>query len=230
MNLTDSQLDFAPGKSGETPVSLTFDTDSNSWSLVPIRAATGAGPVHFCVADGPFDLARMAETLAGQLVRSCYSLREDAERGFGYWTNLTIRLDENTHVHCDEDTLRVYAASPGQARSTAEKLGRTFAREKTPKPPTFQIVKKTSDGIDTEAVALDGETSLDAENLALHYGDGFPAWHAAFLGKLQARRTGLSILDGPPGTGKTSYTCCARRSSSISGLPNGACTRTAPWW
>ena len=205
MNLTDSQIDFAPGKSGETPVSLTYNTDCNFWSQVPIRAAIGAGPVHFCVADGPFDLARMAETLAGQLVRSTFSLREDAERGFGYWTNLTIRLDEHTHVHCDEDTLRVYAASPAQARTTAEKLGKTFAREKAPKPPTFQIVKKTSDGIDTEAVALDSESLLDEENLALHYGEEFPTWHADFLEKLQSRRTGLSILDGPPGTGKTSY-------------------------
>lgn len=205
MNLTDSQLEFASVKSGEAPVSLTFDTDSNSWSLVPIRAATGAGPVHFCVVDGPFDLPRMAETLAGQLVRSCYSLREDAERGFGYWTNLTIRLDENTHVHCDEDTLRVYAASPEQARLTAEKLGKTFAREKGPKPATFQIVKKTSDGIDTESVALDALEVLDAGTLALHYGEAFPTWHASFLEKLKSRRTGLAILDGPPGTGKTSY-------------------------
>jgi hypothetical protein len=205
MNLTDSQLEFAPGKSSETPVSLTFNTDCHSWSLVPIRAALGTGPVHFCVADGLFDLARMAETLADRLVRSTYSLREDAERGVGYWSNLTIRLDENTHVHCDEDTLRVYAASPEQARSTAEKLSKTFAREKAPKPATFQIVKKTSDGIDTESVALDKIVLLDSENLALHYGEAFPAWHTSFLERLQNRRTGLSILDGPPGTGKTSY-------------------------
>lgn len=205
MKLTDAHTDLKPEERGETSVSLTYATEGHSWSLVPIRAAVGAGPVHFCVADGPFDLDRVAETFGNQLVRSCFSLREDAERGNGFWKDLTLRLDDTTHVNIDEDTLRVYAASPGQARLTTEKFRKTFALAKKPNPATFQIVKQTSDGIDTEAVALDGVLPLDAENLALHYGGSFPQWHASFLENLQTRRTGLSILDGAPGTGKTSY-------------------------
>lgn len=205
MKATDSHTDLKPVAGSENPVSLTYDTEGHSWSLVPIRAAVGAGPVHYCAADGPFDLDRMAETFSNQLVRSWFYLREDAERGKGFWKDLTIRLDTDTHVNVDEDTLRVYAASPEQARATTEKLCKTFAQRKKTKPATFQIVKQSSDGIDTEAVALEGVSPLDAENLALHYGEGFPPWHASFLEKLQTRRTGLSILDGAPGTGKTSY-------------------------
>ncbi len=205
MKLTDSHTNQQSLGREETSVSLTYATEGHSWSLVPVRAATGAGPAHYCAADGPFDLERMAETFRDQLVRSWFNLRDDAERGSGYWKDLTIRLDDATFINVDEDSLRVYAASPEQARSTAEKLRKTFAQTKKSKPATFQIVKKTCDGIDTEAVALEGKSALDSESLALHYGDGFPQWHATFLDDLQRRRTGLTILDGAPGTGKTSY-------------------------
>jgi len=205
VNLTTSHHDPKRAEPAETPVSVTFSTNSDAWALVPIRAAHGAGPVHFCAADGPFDLARVAETFGDRLICTWFSLRDEAERGHGYWKDLTFQLEETTLVNVDEDTLRVYAATPAAARSTAEKLQKAFARAKTPRPPTFQIVKQSSCGIDTEAVALEGVDALELDSLALHYGEDFPAWHSEFLEKLQSRRTGLSILDGPPGTGKTSY-------------------------
>ena len=205
MKLTEHAPSVPYAGSEKTGVALTYSVDGNTWSLVPIRAAVGAGPSHYCVADGPFDLARVAETFSDRLVRSWFTLREDAERGRGYWHDLTIRLDASTHVNIDDDALRVYAATPEAARTTAENLARAFARAPAPKPPTFQIVKQTSCGIDTEAVALEAPSRLGAEDLALQYGEGFPQWHGDFLGMLRERRAGLSILDGPPGTGKTSY-------------------------
>lgn len=205
MKLSASTPGSLDAPTGENPVALTYSVDGSSWTLSPIRAAVGAGPSHYCMADGPFDLARVAETFSDRLVRSWFILREDAERGRGYWHDLTIRLDESTHVNIDEDALRVYAATPEAARTTAEKLARAFARSPSPRAPTFQIVKQTSCGIDTESVALDTPSRVDAETLALHYGEAFPRWHGRFLGALRERRTGLTILDGPPGTGKTSY-------------------------
>lgn len=191
--------------SDEAEVALTYNTSSNNWAYEPIRREFGPGAVHFCSADGWFDLDRVAETFADRIVRSHGTRRDDPERGAGYWISLTIRLDERLFVRIDDDSLGVYAESPELARTTAENLRKAFAKAGEPPRPTFQIVKRTDCGIDTEAVALETAETLSADTLALHYGDEFPDWHAAFVAKLRERRTGLSVFDGPPGTGKTSY-------------------------
>lgn len=186
-------------------VSLGYATNSSNWAYEPIRAAFGPGAVHYCSADGLFDLDRVAETFADKIVRSHGTRRSDPERGDGYLITLTIRLHERLFVRMDDDSIGVYADSPEMARVTAENLRKAFARDREPEKPTFQIVKKTDDGIDTEAVALEAAVLLNDETLRLHYGEEFPQWHEAFLSKLRERRTGLSVFDGPPGTGKTSY-------------------------
>jgi hypothetical protein len=43
------------------------------------------------------------------------------------------------------------------------------------------------------------------DDLELHYGAGFCHWSSSFLAKLNKPKIGLTILQGSPGTGKTSY-------------------------
>lgn len=186
-------------------VSLSYDVSGKSWILEPVRAAFGAGAVHYCSGDGPWDTKRIATTLPEKLIRSWYCLREDAEKGNGYWWDLCLQLDERLFVNVDDDSISVYADSPETARATIENLGRTFRRAAEPRPPTFQIVKQSDGDIETEAVKIDTKGALVPEELALHYGDDFPEWHAAFVQTLTEKPRGLSIMDGPPGTGKTSY-------------------------
>lgn len=188
-------------------VGLTYDVVGHSanWGTEPIRAAFGAGAVHYCTDDGPWDLKRLAETFPEKLVRSSYSLREDAEKGTGYWWTLCLQLDERLFARISEDSIGVYADSAETARTTIERLGRTFRKVEEPRPPTFQIVKQSGSEIDTEAVKIEGIELLSEHELALHYGEDFPEWHATFVQTLTEKSRGLSILDGPPGTGKTSY-------------------------
>lgn len=185
---------------------ITYASESqNNWVVEPIRAAFGPGALHFCSADGPWDLHLVAETFSDRIVRSNYTLREHAEHDGPYWISLCLRLEEDLYIRIDEDDMGVYTASPALAKSTAEQFGKTFRRKPKVNAPTFQVVKKGSYGIDTEAVALDDKEAIPAEELAMYYGDAFSGWHDEFVDKLSTLKRGLSIFDGPPGTGKTSY-------------------------
>lgn len=186
-------------------VPVTYAAETSRWIFEPVKAFFGAGEVHYCFVDGYFDLARMAETFADRIVRSWYSGRDDPERGQGYWVDLCIRLDDSAFALVDEDSIAVYADRPEKARRAAEKLKKTFSGRPRTEKPAFQIVKKTDCGIDVESVALDAAVAQSPDAMRLHYGADFPEWHADFVASLRARRTGLTVLDGPPGTGKTSY-------------------------
>jgi len=58
---------------------------------------------------------------------------------------------------------------------------------------------------DNDSSRLSLDTILGSEALNLHYGDGSENWHQSFVEKLNGRIQGLSIFEGGPGTGKTSY-------------------------
>jgi len=189
----------------DTARTTTYSANSDCWFLEPIKAAFGPSAVHYCNADGPWDLAQVAKTFSDRIIRSQYSLREHAEHDGPYWVHLCIRLEERLYFRIEEDSLGVYATSADLARSTAEQLGKTFRGKPPVKAPTFQVVKKTSYGIDSEAVTVDGSEPLSREDLSLHYGEDFVPWHEQLVGKLTTLKRGLSIFDGPPGTGKTSY-------------------------
>ena len=193
---------FAAAPPREESPGVRFDVDHNHWIAVPVRAAFAAGPVHCCRCDGLFDLRKAAETFAAQLVRSRFSLTDEEE---DCCHGLSVRLDERLYAVIDDDRLFVYSDSPERSRDTAEKLRRTFVRQPAPSRPTFHIIKRSEGSIEAESVRLEDRGKLDAETLALHYGEDFPDWHETFVAQLRAKPAGLSIFDGPPGTGKTSY-------------------------
>jgi hypothetical protein len=69
----------------------------------------------------------------------------------------------------------------------------------------YNLLSLSNEGIDTESVPLQDRNKLDEEKLDLFYGEGFSEKNAAFIDFLQTQRSGLTIFEGTPGTGKTSY-------------------------
>lgn len=67
--------------------------------------------------------------------------------------------------------------------------------------PTFKVLTKNRSGFQTEAVRTES-INVDIEN---NYNDNFQKVHQKILDSIESKKSGLILLYGEPGTGKTTY-------------------------
>jgi hypothetical protein len=98
-------------------------------------------------------------------------------------------------------TMVVVAPSPDVAVSEMEKIVDKYSGLATSDRPTSQILREARG--QPIQVDVDEKYLLSDDGLDLHYGEGFQEWSEKFASSLH--ESGLSVLQGSPGTGKTSY-------------------------
>lgn len=123
----------------------------------------------------------------------------------GRWCELLFQFGPTAFIHVNNYRVVGYASTPSEAeREAAEFSGKYLVKEFF--AGSFQLINTSRlRADDTESVSLDRTTILSDETLELHYGGGFSEWHLNFCRTLTESKYGLSIFEGPPGTGKTSY-------------------------
>lgn len=165
------------------------------------RAARMArGSWHECALTVCLDLERIHRRLGECILHT--SAEEDD--GATAWAQVLLDLGPGCLVSIRRNHLQVFATDAATARNVAEGLRCKFLAPSEPEKPSFQLIKKGC-GIESISIPLQrGEASSDGQ-LALHYGPDFPSWNARLLAALRGRSTGMVVLEGPPGTGKTSY-------------------------
>lgn len=168
----------------------------------PVLAAFGGGPMHLCRMNGSYDLQKLISIHSRHLFRSIQRFHSREETLF--WDDLTFRMGAHAFVYADEN--RIIACA--DTAQTAEQHARQFHEDgllpPVPRGGSYRLIRTGRD-ISTQTVPLSPGTVLDDARLSLHYGPGFVEWHQQYLGLLRCHRHGLSLLEGPPGTGKTSY-------------------------
>ncbi len=168
----------------------------------PVLAAFGDGPVHQCRMNGSYDLSKLLSKHSQHLLRSIQ--RHHSKDDSLAWDDLTFRFSQNAFVYVDECRVFAYA----DRAETAAQLARQFHQDGLvpPKPQggCYRLIRTGRD-ISTQTVPLSADTVLEPHRLELHYTPGFPVWHQQYVDLLRRHRHGLSLLEGPPGTGKTSY-------------------------
>ncbi len=120
------------------------------------------------------------------------------------WDDLTFRLGPRSFLFADSIRIVGYASTAREAEELVTKFDQAYRQPPVPTGGSFYLIK-TGREIESEIVPLGAETILGEETFRLHYGTENSGWHQDFTAKLCASNHGLSIFEGAPGTGKTSY-------------------------
>ena len=102
--------------------------------------------------------------------------------------------------------VEVYAGCPETAAKVLGDLNTRFT--KPPPPETskfFQLCTSGFGGIDRLEISLKRAWLQSPADLALHYGAEFAGWEQNLVERLQTQTSGLTILRGEPGVGKTCF-------------------------
>lgn len=169
---------------------------------VPVVVAFGGGRLHECRMSGLFDLNRALAENSEALFRSVRRL--DEELKLNQWDDLTFQFGPRSFLYVDESRVLGYAETSQEAEKLVSKFGESYKKLPIPRGGSFYLIR-TGREISRELVELGTETILDDEVFSLHYGHGSWEWHEDFIAKLRGSSHGLSIFEGAPGTGKTSY-------------------------
>lgn len=122
------------------------------------------------------------------------------------WTTLLLRFDEGAFVvaHGDgRNCAEVIAPEASQVTKLHEEVRKTLYGENKPKQPAFYMLRHDCSDFSADPIENVPEAVTD-DFLRLCYGEDILIWINRFGEKTLARAGGLTIFDGPPGTGKTS--------------------------
>lgn len=168
---------------------------------LPVLAAFGHGSMHRFRLNGRWDLEKAAAEKGAVLLRSDRLLESDDKL---LWDDLTFQLAPRSLLYVSESSLEGFASSAAEAESIVREFAKNYARPPEPEGGSYSLIRVDKD-IGRVSVPLTPESQLSDELFSLHYPEEIVTWHGEFVRRLTTRKNGLAILEGPPGTGKTSY-------------------------
>lgn len=176
----------------------------------PLAVASYYGTRHYHrvivdFGEGSWDIEALTHDLGRILLRS----DNITEKGSIRINHASFGSESGTFIHYEYlCPLQVYAFSRKRAELVARRLRRYWTEAAVEKPlsGSFHLLREGNRGLRSHRVEIKPEFALSEERLALNYGgQAFVDWHREFLASLKVRPHGISLLDGPMGTGKSSY-------------------------
>lgn len=175
-----------------------FSTNYSAAAPISVIAAYGSEHVHrYVIRSKNWDFQRIFDD------NKKYICRSDSSAATVH--DLILAKENNVFLHIEGLDLSVYAPEMALAKDVAIHFCLKYAMPEKEDTGCYHLLTFGSDGIDTESVPLEKRNQLDDDHLDLFYGDGFSKKNESFIHFMQNERSGLSIFEGTPGTGKTSY-------------------------
>ncbi|HEV8059525.1 MAG TPA: ATP-binding protein [Gemmataceae bacterium] len=181
--------------------SRIFGPPDISFFTLPVYDQLRHRPYHQVVVQGPFDIQRLAHDHRQHIYRSEIVFLQKWQPAI---ESLLLCLGQGVFVLHDGGNLTVIAPTPQSAAKIAADF-RRYVKPGAKAKPGFHLVSFGPNGPYAELIAVATCPAGDADELALHYGVDFVAWEKQWLAQLAKRHSGVTILFGPPGVGKTSY-------------------------
>jgi hypothetical protein len=177
--------------------------DPNAPSF-PILQELGEGRIHRVIPSiTAFDFSDLLSLISRKLIRSDMKV---SESGSKKWSSALFRTHLGGFVQWSDDTLTVYSAKQEHAVRLARKLQRLlFKKTEKQFTPGYLLIKQIRGEVDSEFVSMKCAKPIPDEELSFFYGEAIVPWHGEFLKKFTAKKSGITIMEGPPGCGKTSY-------------------------
>lgn len=120
------------------------------------------------------------------------------------WTCLVLRFAYDLFVVVrNYGTSRIVSTSAEKAEVLYAELAEVLGATAPVTEPRFYMLRYDSSSFTADAIE-DLPDAVDDEFLRLAYGDDVLPWVETFSARTRERQCGLTILEGPPGTGKTS--------------------------
>lgn len=161
----------------------------------------GTRPFHrFALKPETWNTGRIVAEKAVSIIRSDCS---ETAHGLN-WNDIVISDGDGVFFHLEDKKLATYSGTLEGARTAAHAFREAFAEKSKSTEGCYNLITNQY-SIDTEQVPLREGIELKRDEMNLFYGEGFSDWSDKHLGYLADSVGGLCILEGPPGTGKTSY-------------------------
>lgn len=126
--------------------------------------------------------------------------------GMLVWERLLLRFGEKVFIGAwgaGVDDMEIFAEDDEGAQALLKEVKPHLDALKEKASPVFHMLSFDSSGMDT-ATADDLPDAIDEVERRLTYGADIDEWLDRFSETTSSRSGGFTLLDGPPGTGKTS--------------------------
>lgn len=200
----------------------SFGNDSQFWLSMDQSAMRmfchpfeqmSAAKWHEVTSSGTWDTARILQDHKAAMIHST-----QREIGFGAKGALSVaemsfKMDEGLYAFVREEfmmgisQLSIWATTPERAQEQHATWRTKYLKpvRRRRKEANFHVLSATHCGVQTQKVPIERQFLSREADIALHYGDDFPAWEDNFIHSLKSHLSGVTILRGEPGTGKTSF-------------------------
>ncbi len=122
------------------------------------------------------------------------------------WREAVLRFGDSSFVHIQNrysKHIRIFCDTVEKAEALEKEIREALPPPvKTPDTPWFYMLRRDGESFSIEKI-VNKSAALDEEGLEICYGSDSPAWVTDFAKNTQAKSGGITILDGPPGTGKS---------------------------